>query len=119
MPQILAIAFWNTLRTSPTLPPSAIRTSAMPGLFSGAGENHADVVENRGDRRVRLVHGDLDGADAGKRRQNGVGDGAGGAFQQLVVVVLERRGRGRDYAGIGHGVDQAVGARGIRKVDGK
>src|SRR3954468_12107334 len=102
MPQILAIALLNVARTSPTLPPSAIRTSAMSGLFSRAGENHADVVEDGGDRRVRLVHGDLDGADPGKRRQNGVGDGAGGAFQQLVVGILERRGRGRNYAGIGN-----------------
>ena len=62
----------------------------MP-LFSGAGEDDADVLKNRGDRRVRLVHGDLDGADAGKRGQNGVGDGAGGAFQQLVIGVLECR----------------------------
>src|ERR1700704_3552949 len=117
MPQILAIAFLNMLRTSPTLPPSAISPSAMSGLFSRAGENHADVVENRGDRRVRLVNGDLDGADAGERGQNGVGDGAGGALQQLVVGVSKRRGRGRDHAGVRNRVDQAVGARGIGKVD--
>src|SRR5712672_1887425 len=109
MPQILAIAFLKLLRTSPTLPPSAISTSAMSGLFSRAGEDYADVVEDRGDRRVRLVHGDLDGADAGKRREDGVSDGAGGAFQQLVIDVLERRGRGRDHAGIGNRVDQPVG----------
>src|SRR3954465_9804471 len=106
MPQILAIAFLKLLRTSPTLPPSAIRMSAISGLFSRAGENYADVVEDRGDRRMRLVNGDLDGADAGKRGQNGVGDRAGGAFQQLVVGVFERRSRGRDHAGIGDRVDQ-------------
>src|SRR5258705_266113 len=57
MPQILAIAFLKMARTSPTLPPSAINTSAIAGLFSRAGENHADVVEDRGDRRMRLVYG--------------------------------------------------------------
>ena len=35
MPQILEIAFWNVARTSPTLPPSAISTSAMSRAIAG------------------------------------------------------------------------------------
>src|SRR5213076_3205022 len=77
MPQILAIAFWNVARTSPTLPPSAIRTSAMRRLRPRARQDYPDIVENRSDRRVRLMNGDLDRADAGKRPQYRVGNGAG------------------------------------------
>src|SRR2546430_17616866 len=106
MPQILAMAFWNVARTSPTLPPSAISASAMRGL-PRARQHHADVVEDRSDRRVRLVNGDLDGSDARKRRQYGVRHGAGGALQQLVVGVLERRGGGCVHAGIGNRVGKA------------
>src|SRR6202522_515200 len=101
MPQMLAIARWNVARTSPTLPPSAIRASAMRRWLPGARQDDADIVENRGDRRVRLVHGHLDGADARKRGQYGVGNGAGGALQQFIIGILEGRRRGRDHVGIG------------------
>src|SRR5258708_7587974 len=119
MPQMLAIAFTNVARTSPTLPPSAINTSAMTGLSASAGQDHPDVVEDRGDRRVRLVHGDLERADAGECGQNGVGNRPGRALQQLVIGVFEGRGRGRHHVGIGHGVGQAVRARGIREIGGQ
>src|ERR1700722_11340855 len=110
MPQMLAFSFWNVARTSPTLPPSAIRTSAMRGMLPGTGQDHADIVEDRGDRRVRLVNGDLDGAEAWKRRQDGIGDGAGGAFQQFVIGVREGCRRGRDDMGIGNGIGETIGA---------
>jgi len=55
------------------LPPSAIRTSATGGRLPGARQDHANVLEDRGDRGVRLVNRDLDGDDARKRRQDGVG----------------------------------------------
>src|SRR5258708_20570531 len=90
MPQILEIAFWNVARTSPTLPPSAISTSAMRGL-PRAHQDHADIVKDRGDRRVRLVDGDLDRVDTREGRQNGIRDGAGRALEQLVIGILERR----------------------------
>ena len=63
-----------------------------------AGQDHADIVEDRGDRRMRLVHGDPDRADARKRREDRVGHRAGGALQQPSWC-LERRGRGRHHAG--------------------
>src|SRR5882757_8418620 len=99
MPHMLEMAFWNVARTSPTLPPSAISTSAMKNMIlSGrlpvAQQDHADIVEDRRDRRVRFVDGDLDRADARKRRQDGIGHRAGGAFQQFVIGVLEGRCRG-------------------------
>src|SRR5258708_27035221 len=110
MPQILAIAFWNVARTSPTLPPSAIRTSAiMRRLRPRAHQDHSDIVEDRGDRRMRLVNGDLDGADAGKRRQYPVGNGAGRAFQQLVIGILEGSRAGRAHHGIGTGIRETNG----------
>src|SRR4051794_37784663 len=111
MPQILAIALRNVSLMSPTLPPSAISTSAMTMLSAAAGQDHADVVENGGDRGVRLVHADLERADAGKGGQNRVSDGTGGALQQLVIGVLEGgRGCGDDI-GVGHGIGQPVAAR--------
>src|ERR1700722_6103431 len=119
MPQMLAFSFWNVVRTSPTLPPSAIRTSAMRGMLPGAYQDYADIVEDRGDRRVRLVNGDLDGADARKRGQDGVGDGTGGAFQQFVIGVSEGCRRGRDHIGIGNGIGETIGARGFRQIGGE
>src|SRR5882757_2785049 len=92
MPQMLEIALPNVARTSPTLPPSAISTSAMSGRLPRAGQHHADILEDRGDRRVRLVHGDLDRADARKRRH---------------------------HVGIGHGVGEAIGVRGLRQIGGE
>src|SRR6185369_4847328 len=97
MPQILAMALRNVARTSPTLPPSAISTSAMSGRLPLAGKHHADILEDRSDRRVRLVYGDLDRIDARKRRQYRLRHGAGGALQQFVIGVLERCRRGRNH----------------------
>src|SRR5438128_12098245 len=119
MPQILEMAFRNVVRTSPTLPPSAISTSAMSGRLPLARQHDADILEDRGDRRMRLVHGDLDRIDARKRREYRVCDGAGGALQEFVIGVLERRRRGRNHTGIGHGVGQVIGMRGFRQVDGE
>src|ERR1700732_4318083 len=116
MPQILEIAFWNVVRTSPTLPPSAIRTLAMRRRWPVPRQHYADILEDRGDRRMRLVDGDLDRADARKCREDGVGDRAGGALQQLVIGVLERGGRGRHHVGIRYGIGETVGVRGLRQV---
>src|SRR6266581_4574537 len=99
MPQMLEMALLNVARTSPTLPPSAISTSAMSGRLPCARQYHADVVEDRGDWRMRLVNGDLDRVDARERHQDRIGDGAGRALQQLVIGVLEGCGRGCDHVG--------------------
>src|SRR3954454_19607088 len=115
MPQIWAIAFWNVARTSPTLPPSAIRTLAMSGV-PRTRQHDSDVVEDRGDRRMRLVHGDLDRTDAGKERQDGTGHRAGRALQQLVIGVLESRGGRRHDVGVRHGVGEPVAARWFRQI---
>src|SRR5262245_16061468 len=115
MPQIFEIAFWNVVRTSPTLPPRAIKALAIVRM-PPARQRHADVVEDGGDRRVRLVHSDLDGADARKVRQDGVGDRAGRAFQELVVGVLERRGRGCDHVGVGDGIRETVCVGGLLEI---
>src|SRR4051794_10465650 len=115
MPQIWAIALRNVARTSPTLPPSAISTLAMSGL-PRARQHDADIVEDRGDWRMRLVHGDLHRADAREMRQDGIGDSTGRALQKLVIGVLEGRRRGRNDLGVGHGVGEPVAARRLRQV---
>src|SRR5258707_3524483 len=109
MPQMLEMAFSNVARTSPTLPPSAISTSAMKniilsGRLPGAHQDHTDVLEDRGDRRMRLVDGDLDRTDARECGQDGIGDGASRALQQLVVDVLEGGRPGPDHVGTGNGI---------------
>src|SRR5437667_12797874 len=104
MPQILAMAFLNVARTSPTLPPSAISTSAMSGRLPIARQHDTDILEDRGDRRMRLVHGDLGRIDARKPREYRVCDGARGALTAYVIGVLERRRRSRNQSDIGHGV---------------
>src|SRR6185436_2303487 len=106
MPQIWEMALLNVARTSPTLPPSAISTSAMSGRLPLARQHHADIFEDRSNRRMRFVHGDLDRIDARERREYRVCNGAGGALQELVIGILERRRRGRHHAGIGYGVGQ-------------
>ena len=75
-----------------------------------AGQDNADILEDRGNRRVRLVNPDLDRADARKRRQHRVGNRAGRAFQQFVVGVFECGGRGADHIGIGHRIGETIGA---------
>src|SRR4029079_13140276 len=116
MPQILAMAFRNVARTSPTLPPSAISTSAMSGRVPLADQHHADILEDRGNRRMWLVHGDLDRVDPRKCCENRVGYGTGGALQQRVVGGIERRRRTRYYAGIRHTLPHASGVRGLREI---
>ncbi len=82
-----------------------------------ACDHHTDVVEDRGDRRVRLVNRYLDGADTGKGRQDRFCDCACCAFEQIVVVAFEGGARGRHHVGIGHGVGELVGAGRFRQID--
>src|SRR5689334_7706629 len=65
---------------------------------------------------MRLVHGDLDGADARKSREDRIGHCAGRALQELVVGVLERGDRRRHHIGVGHGVGEVIAARGFREI---
>src|SRR5947209_2246304 len=115
MPQIWETALPNVARTSPTLPPSAMRTLAMSGM-PRARQHDADIVEDRRDRRMRLVDGDLHRADAREVRQDAVRDRAGRALQQLVVGVLECRRRGRHDVGVGDRVGEPVAARRLRQL---
>src|SRR6516225_1577978 len=65
------IAFLNVART---LPPSAISALAM--RMPIARQHHADILEDFRNRRVRLVHGDLDGAHPRKGSEDRVGNRA-------------------------------------------
>src|SRR5579859_473952 len=116
MPQIVAIALGKVARTSPTLPPSAIRTLAILERMPAAGQHHADILEDRGDRRMRLVHGDLDGADARKGSQYRIRHRPGGTFEELVIGTPESGRRGGHHIGIGHGIGETIGAGGLRQV---
>src|SRR6202451_1058986 len=82
----IATAASKVARTSPTLPPSAMnasaKASAPAALLPRALDDDADVVEGRGDRGVRFMHGDADAAHLGVALQHRLGDGAGGRFHQ-------------------------------------
>src|SRR6185312_16223363 len=116
MSQIVAIAFGKVARTFPTLPPSAIRALAILRWMPAARQHHANILENRGDRRMRLVHGDLDGADARKGSQNRIRHGARGAFEELVIGIPESGRRGGHDIGIGDCIGEPIGAGGLRQV---
>src|SRR4030081_475741 len=96
----IATARSSVARASPTLPPSAISASDMfprmtfsenqfplfGSCAARAQNGHADIVENRGDRRMPRGHGDPHGGDARERRQDLVGDRAGGGLDQAVAL---------------------------------
>src|SRR6516162_7436368 len=113
-----AIAFLNVARTSPTLPPSAINALVGPLAMRMpiARQHRADILEDFRNRRVWLVHGDLDGAHPRKGGEDRIGNRARCTLQEPVVAVLERRGRGCDHLGIGHRIGQSIGVRGLLQV---
>src|SRR5262249_29483763 len=113
---ISGMARAKVVLTFPTLPPSAISTSAIARLSTGPGQRHADVLEDRGDRRVWLVHGDLDGADAREGGEYGVADSSGGALQQVIIAVGKCLHCSVDDAAVVHGVLEPVGARGFGEI---
>src|ERR1700679_2049988 len=94
----MAIAESKVARTSPILPPSAMNASAnvsapaalLVAILARALDDDADVVEGRGDRGVRLVHGDADVAHLGVMLQHRLGDGAGARLDQPIAARAER-----------------------------
>src|SRR5882757_4260396 len=100
----MATARSRVARASPTLPPSAISASAT----ALAPDGHADVVEDRRDRRMRLMDGDPHRGDAGKARKHLVGDRAGSGLDQAVAPGREGTRDGLDDARIGDRVDHLV-----------
>src|SRR5579864_4322862 len=92
------IARSKVARTSPILPPSAMNASAKisapAALLPRPLDDDADVVEGRGDRGMRLVHGDANAAHLGIALQHRLGDRAGGGFHEPITARAERVGRG-------------------------
>src|SRR5579864_2495842 len=68
---------------------------------------------------MRFVHGDGDGLDLRKACEHGVGDGAGGGFDQAIAARRERFARRLDDQVVGHRVLELVAARGLGEIDGK
>src|ERR1700722_4445185 len=117
----MAIAESKVARTSPTLPPSAMnpsaKVSAPAALWSRALDDDADVVEGRGDRGMRLVHGDANAAHLRGGFQHRLGDGAGGGLDQAIAARAERFRRRLHHLVIGDGVLELVGVRGFGQID--
>src|SRR5215831_1941030 len=111
----MATARSSVARASPTLPPSAINASAM----ARAQDGDADVAEDRGDRCMRLVHGDAHRGDARKARQDLVRDRAGRSLDQPKALRREGAGRRLDDARVGDGVDELVAHRCLTEIEHK
>ena len=59
-------------------------------ILPGARDDDADVVEGRGDRRMRLAHGDANAANLRIVNKHRVGDGACGGLDQPIAARAER-----------------------------
>src|SRR5580704_3287049 len=89
----------------------------LVAILARALDDDADVVEGRGDRGVRLVHGDADVAHLGVMLQHRLGDGAGGRLDQPIAAGAERLRRGLHHLVVGHSVLEHVAARGFGEID--
>ena len=84
--------------------------------FTGTFHGHADIVERHGDRRIRLMHGDLRAAH-GRKAENHADDTIGQLFNQIDVFAFDD---GHDAFGdrtIVDGVVQIVGTAGGSEVE--
>src|SRR5580698_4858939 len=120
----MATARLKVLRTSPTLPPSAISALAKPEAAgstmlarAGALDGHTDVVERRGDRRMRLVNGDSHRAHVRAAVQQGFGDCASCRFDQPVAARAERFADRFHHHVVGYRVLELVTARSRSEID--
>src|SRR5580700_7488819 len=108
-------------RTSPTLPPSAMNASAkvlaLAAILPRALDDDADVVEGRGDRGVRFVHGDANAVHLGVMLQHRLGDGAGCRLDQPIAARAERFRCRLHHLVVGDGVLEHIAARGFGEID--
>src|SRR5262245_48431952 len=105
----------KVVRTSPTLPPSASSASTM----ALAQDRYADIVEDGGDRRMRLVDGDPHRRHLGEPCEQCLGGNGGGGLDQPEALTGKRAGRGIDDRRVGHGVGELVARAGAGKIDGE
>src|SRR4051812_29001000 len=82
-----------------------------------AEDRDADVVEGRGDRRMRLVHGNPDSCDLAELVQHGLGNGSGRGLDQPIALSAERLARHQDHLIVADRVGKLVGARRLSEVD--
>src|SRR5438105_2323175 len=84
-------------RTSSTLPPNATRASGTVAILlaasARANERHAHIGKARRDWRVWLVQRHPHGRDLAKTVEDGVGDRAGGRFDQAIAPDAEGAAR--------------------------
>src|SRR5258708_9999878 len=100
-------------RRSPTLPPSAIKTSAIALSFYHRG----DVVDRRGDRRRRLLDPYAHALHARKVREQRIGDMRGGGLNQIKSLAAKGRIGDRDHLAIVDGRVKPVALHRVRCVD--
>src|SRR4029077_19062122 len=79
-------------------------------------DDDADVVEGRGNRGMRLVHGDANAAHLGIALQHRLGDGAGAPTREPIAARAERVGRGLHHLVVGDRVLEHVALRGLGQI---
>src|ERR1700687_3387806 len=99
-------------RRSPTLPPSAIKTSAIALSFYHRG----DVVDRRGDRRRGLLDSHAHALHARKVREQGVRDVRGGGLDQVKSLAAKSSVGDRDHLAIVDGRIQPVALHRVRRA---
>src|SRR5476651_1752366 len=98
---------------SPTLPPSAMKTSAIALSFYHRG----DVVDRRGNGRRRLLDPHAHALYAREMREQGVGDVRGGRLDQIKSLAAKGGVGDRDHLAIVDCRVQPVAFHRIRCVD--
>src|SRR5260221_7842475 len=115
--QSASMARASVSRVSPTLPPSAISASGIALALALAVDRDADVVEGRGDRRMRLVDRDADRGHLLKAAEQCIGDGAGRGLYQPVALGAKRLARDRHHLVVADRIGELVAARCLGQVD--
>src|SRR5215831_9814943 len=104
-------------RLFPTLPPSASSASAGFSAMAAPHQRDADIVECRGDRRMRFVNRDPHRTHAWEIRKHRIGHPAGGGLDQTIAFTAECFAHAIDDLIVGDCVDDFVGARRGGKLD--
>src|SRR5579884_485530 len=117
----MATARSKAAGTSPRLPPSPIKASAVRVSDilgrTRACDSNPDVIEGRGDRRMRLVHGDAHAAYFRTACQHRLGYRAGGRLDQPIASAAKRLADRFHDKVVGNSVLELVAARRVGKVD--
>src|SRR5262245_43648020 len=114
--QSRAIARSSVVRTSPTLPPKAMRASGILAL-PGSRDRNADIRKGCGNRRMGLVNGHGHGGHLCETFEHGGCNRARGRLDEAITLRAKHLRGGFHHVIIAHRMGELVGVRSLRKVD--